>query len=294
MTLGPGLSLARRHAAFVTFLVLTALLFWHSLYELYSLALRSDGHSYLLVILPAVLIFVWLRREQAFANPRFDPVIASLLILAGVGSHALPELAFRILGIVLIWLGGFGGFYGRAVLRALAFPALLLVFLVPLPDAVIEAVVHFLRWASASLAFVIFRLFGVPVFRDGFTLSMPGVDIEVAKECSGIRSSTSLLVTTAIAGGLFLRSGRYRLVLALAAVPIVILKNSLRIVTITMLGLHVDSGFFHGAFHRNAGLPFSALAIFMMLPVFLWLYRADHGAPKHPSAARRHDSQFRQ
>jgi exosortase len=274
--LGPRLSLARRHTAFVTFLVLTALLFRRSLYELYSLALRSDGHSYILIIIPAVLFFVWLRREQAFASPRLDPVIALLPICVGVGLQVLPELAFRVLGIVLIWLGGFGGFYGRAALRTLAFPALLLVFLVPLPEAVIEGIVHFLRWASASLAFVIFRLFGVPVFRDGFTLSMPGVDIEVAKECSGIRSSTSLLLATVIAGGLFLRSGRYRLLLALSAVPILILKNSLRIVTITMLGLHVDSGFFYGAFHRNAGLPFSALAMFMILPVFLGLYRADH------------------
>jgi exosortase len=279
-----ALTLTHRHAVFGAFVVLSVSLFWRRLVELFTLALTDERHSYQFMILPVVAGFLWIRRDSAFLGARSEFRRSFLLAVLSALIYTLPlcisvprdyELSVQILGVVLLWIGGFLGVYGPAVLGAMAFPALFLLLLVPVPSSLSNSIVHFLQEASASVAFWIFRLCGLPVFRDGFTLSLPGVNIEVARECSGIRSTTSLLVMTGIAGGMFLQSGWRRVLLAAMAIPIVIIKNALRIVTISLLGLYVDPGFFHGALHRNSGIPFSILAILMLLPIFLGLRSSE-------------------
>jgi exosortase len=128
-----------------------------------------------------------------------------------------------------------------------------------------------LQKGSAEMSYGLFKLAGVPVFRDGFTFSLPGVTIEVAQECSGIRSSVSLLITSILAGYLMLRSGWSKFALGLLTIPIVILKNAVRIVAISWLGVYVDRSFFYGNLHRYGGLPFSILALgafYLVIHVF--------------------------
>ena len=57
-------------------------------------------------------------------------------------------------------------------------------------------------------------------------------------------------------GGVLLASVRSRILLVLISIPIAILKNAIRITTISCLGLRVNRGFFYGNLHRNGGLPF--------------------------------------
>ena len=63
--------------------------------------------------------------------------------------------------------------------------------------------IYFLQCGSTSVAYFLFRILGVPVLRQGFLLTVPGVTIEVAKECSGIRSSMALFITCVFAARRF-------------------------------------------------------------------------------------------
>jgi exosortase len=92
-----------------------------------------------------------------------------------------------------------------------------------------------------------FRLVGVPVTQDGIMLSIPGLDIEVARECSSIRSSLMLFVTTMVLAQLFLRLWWRKALLIVAAIPLSVAKNGLRIFTIAELGTRVDSRFLDGS-----------------------------------------------
>ena len=112
--------------------------------------------------------------------------------------------------------------------------------MIPIPGVLLDRIVFFLQSMSADVSDAFFRLAGVPVFRDGFTFSLPGLSIEVAKECSGIRSSLSLLLTSFIAGHLFLKHFGSKAVLSVCVLPITVIKNGIRIVTLALLGVYVD------------------------------------------------------
>jgi exosortase/archaeosortase family protein len=78
-----------------------------------------------------------------------------------------------------------------------------------------------------------------------------------------------------VAGHLILRSSWSRASFALLTIPIVIFKNAVRIVTISWLGVYVDSGFLYGRLHRYSGLPFSLLALALLAPVLLLLVKTE-------------------
>lgn len=105
------------------------------------------------------------------------------------------------------------------MLHEAAFPLLFLLLLVPLPNRALDWTIHLLQEGSTYVAHFLFNAVGVPVLRQGFILTLPGVVIEVANECSGIRSSIALFITCLLAAHLYLRSPWKILVLCLLVFP---------------------------------------------------------------------------
>jgi exosortase len=106
--------------------------------------------------------------------------------------------------------------------------------------------------------------------------SLPGISIEVAKECSGIHSTLALFIVSLLAGHLFLSSGWKKFVLVLFALPIVCVTNGLRIAVLTLLAVYVDSSFMYGSLHRGGGIGFFLLAL-LFLSAILHLLRKGEG-----------------
>ena len=77
--------------------------------------------------------------------------------------------------------------------------------MVPIPVIVVERTVSVLQKGSAEACYALFRLVGVPFLRRGFQFSLPGVDIEVAEQCSGIHSGLSLFIAGLLAGQFLLQ-----------------------------------------------------------------------------------------
>ncbi|MFQ5906257.1 MAG: exosortase/archaeosortase family protein, partial [bacterium] len=165
--------------------------------------------------------------------------------------------------------------YGTRASRVAAFPLLFLLWMVPLPEFALDKFITLLQHGSAEVAHGLFRLTGVPVFRDGLVFSLPGIDIEVAKVCSGIRSSLALIITGLLAGYLFLRTSRSRLALVTALFPLLIVKNGLRIVTLTLLAVYVDRGFLTGNLHRKGGIVFFAIALALLALLLRYLQKVE-------------------
>ena len=124
------------------------------------------------------------------------------------------------------------------------------------------------------------RMTGMPVMREGMMMHLPGLRIVVAEECSGIRSSLSLLVSSILAGHLFLHSNWRKMCLILLTVPIVIFKNGVRIVSISWLGVYVDHGFLFGKLHKYGGLPFSLVAISLMVLLLFALRKSEESSKR--------------
>ena len=263
---------------------LSILFFRESIYDLATLAIEDDRYSYTIFIPFLSAGLIWLRRLHIFSKARPCPQLGIPLLAVGVllyylsAAHQPGALWLPVTSIVITWTSGFLLFFGPASVRAAMFPLLLLSLLVPIPSPYMRLIEAALQNASAEMASALFQLTGMPVFRQGLTFSLPGVDVKVAEECSGIRSSLSLLIVVLIAGQLFLKSGWRQLCLALLAIPIVILKNAVRITTLSWLGVYVSPSFFYGDLHRYGGLPFSLLVFALLIPVLLGLQSSERRA----------------
>ena len=91
-------------------------------------------------------------------------------------------------------------------MRAAAFPLAYLIFMIPMPDAMADALEQASATASAEMANLLFSLSGMPFLREGPIFQLPNITIEVAQECSGIRSSVVLFITSILAANLFLKT----------------------------------------------------------------------------------------
>jgi exosortase len=136
----------------------------------------------------------------------------------------------------------------------------------------LDHIVNFLQRGSAFAANLLFEIARVPVTQDGLRLTIPGLTVEVAEECSSIRSSLMLLVTTMVLAHLLLRSAWGKGLVILAAIPLSIAKNGLRIFALSALAVYVDPSFLHGRLHHQGGILFF-LVFLAGLFVLLWLVR---------------------
>jgi exosortase len=219
-----------------------------------------------LIIIPISAALAFLRRRKLRASAKFDLALGIPLLLlslaVGLGlswtSFKVPDIGLfvSIFALVMWWIGSIALYFGRTVFSPLLFPLLFLFWVVPWPEFFLSRVVVALQQASASLTYFLFGLVGVPVGKNGVILSIPGLDIEVAKECSSIRSSVILLITSMVLAFLFLRSSLRRGLVILVAIPLSVVKNAVRIFTLSILATQVDPGFLTGRLHKQGESSF--------------------------------------
>jgi len=196
-----------------------------------------------------------------------------------VGPNKNDYLSMVMSGAVLWFIGGFVLAYGGKAFKEAMFPLLFLSFVIPIPTFILDPFVDLLLICSAYSTELIFNLSGVPVHRDGFTFALPGITIEVAQECSGIRSSIALIITSVLAGYLFLKKGWARVILVLSFFPITVFKNAMRIVTLSLLASYVDTRFITGSWlHKSGGIPFFAVGLALIAPVLWGLMKVERKA----------------
>jgi exosortase len=272
-----------------TFLCAVSILFWwRALAITLGLALANDAYTHILLILPlsAALIYTDSKYRDSKAlridplpSPRIGSALLALALLIGCyarwGMGATPDdvrLSLSMLAFVTWWIASVLLCFGVRTFQRFLFPLCFLFLMVPIPEFFLRWIVEFLQQQSALAARILFRAIGVPVTQDGIMLSIPGLDIEVARECSSIRSSLMLIVTTVVLAHLFLRSWWRKILLMAAAIPLSVAKNGLRIVTIAELGTRIDRGFLDGKLHHHGGIVFFGIAV-VVVGVVLWVLR---------------------
>jgi exosortase len=239
---------------------------------------------------------MYVKRNTVFFDVHYCLGPGVVLVLAGIMLHQLAEkhshslspsdfLSVAVFSAVVALVGGFVLSYGSKAFRAALFPLSFLLLIIPIPGFLLDRLVLALQRGSAEATGVLFRLTGVPVVRQGFTFSLADVTIEIAQQCSGIRSSLALFVVSLLAGYVFLRSNWKRAFFSLFVILVAIIKNGVRIVTLSLLAVYVDRGFLTGELHhRYGGIVFSTLALAVLVPVLRLLQgqerRVQSCAPK--------------
>jgi exosortase len=286
----------RQHVVYAIVVAASVVACFKGLAALVVYAWNHDSSSHILLIPFLSLYLTWLARKRVFAATCFSVVPGTAAILIGAISYwivtsgrlhlsANEPLSLSALSLVVIWAGAFLLCYGYEALRAGAYPLMFLLLMVPLPDPVLDWMIRGLQQGSTEVAYRIFEALGIPVLRQGFLLSVPGVTIEVAQECSSIRSSMALLITCLVAAHLYLRTWWKVVVFVLLSLPLSVVKNGVRIATLTLLSLYVNPGFLRGNLHRDGGFVFFLLALLMLWPVFTVLEKSDRASTGSRNAA---------
>ncbi len=276
---------SRRHLDFVSLCGLSLILWWQSLVSTLGLALRNNEYTHILLILPLSAALIYMEWSSGHAQPesnfRSGSVLLLLAVLTGLvgskwwGPAGIPpdvQFSLSMLALVTWWIGAFVACFGTRISRMCVFPLCFLFGLIPLPKFALDTFVRLLQQGSALAAHLLFAAVGVPVAQDGVLLTIPGLTVQVAQECSSIRSSSMLLVTTMVLAQLLLRSPWRKLLVVAIAVPLSVAKNGLRIFTIAMLGTRVDPGYLTGRLHHEGGIIFFGIALIAVF-VLLWILR---------------------
>jgi exosortase len=244
---------------------------------------QDMGHGFFVPVVAGYV--VWKRRDRLAAlTLKPAPWLGSAFLLWGalqmlagsLGAELfLARTAFLIslVGLLLV-TGGF------PLVRELAFPLLLLLFMIPIPRIIYSQITLPLQFFASEVAEVVLGLIGIPVLRDGNILQLPNETLSVVEACSGIRSLLSLSFLSLISAFLFDQKIWMRWALLISTVPIAIAANALRVTLTGVLGEYRPE-IAHGFFHTLEGGVLFILGLIFLLVVhrFLnWFYRGYQAA----------------
>lgn len=254
-------------------MVLSAALLWlyaPVLYRLIAQWVHDPNYSHGFFVPAFSLYVIWQERDRLRRLPR-RPSWSGLLILAiavvvltagTLGAELfLSRTSFliAIAGLVVL-------FFGWSFLRAILFPWLFLLLMIPIPNIIFNQITFPLQLLASKAAAFVLPLLGVPVLREGNVIQLPVMTLEVAEACSGIRSLMSLATLSIIYGYLLETRISTRVILAIAAIPIAVIANGLRIIGTGLLVQYWDPEKAEGFFHA-----FSGWLIFVVSLILLFL-----------------------
>jgi exosortase C (VPDSG-CTERM-specific) len=285
----PAVPMRRRVAELCVFIALTAACFARPLYQLVNYAIHDAFFSYIPLIPVITIYLIWIKKAElpVHAGKCWSGTLgaggAAVALLAGgaIALHAgwkppLEDyLMVMVTSFLLFVVAGSFWFLGDEVMRHIAFPMLFLVFMIPLPAGFLDRTMYFFQQTSAATAAGFLRATGMPVLRTDTQLDLPGFSVMVAPECSGIHSTMVLLITAALAGYMFLRTGWRRAVLAVCILPLAILRNGFRVFVIGTLCVRVNHNMIDSWIHHKGGPVFFALSLIPFFYLLKWLRNSE-------------------
>jgi len=276
----PGLK-AGTVSAVALIAALAAAVYGRTFVILWGTWLSNPNYSHGYLIPPVAAFLLWLERKQfAESAARGTPwglflVAFALLghlisIRAGVFMTQGYSFVLLLYGIALLFFGG------RAT-RTVWFGIGYLVFMLPMPPFLMNVVSFNLKLLAARTGSAIAVKMGIPLVRSGVTIHMPAGSLRIADPCSGLRSLIALVALGALFAYLTKGPLWKRVVLFVAAVPLAVIANIVRIAVLCAVanvwGVDAALGFFH---------DFSGLLLFLIafagLAIVRKLLRFDDGA----------------
>jgi exosortase len=252
-----ALSISVRRPPFVSpgivLLALSFLLLYGTILRDLVLAWWNDtGASFGFAVVPVVLWLAWSSRAEVLSQPAMPDRRGLLLLfisclLLAIGALAsefyLKRVSLVLSVAALIWTFG-----GTRRLRVLAFPICMLATVIPLPEVVYNRIALPLQLLASKTAVALIRLTDGTIYRDGNILHIPGLTLGVAEACSGLQSLSAVVVVAILMGFTHCKRAQTRTILLLAALPLAVIVNVLRVtgtVWLAQANQDLALGFYH-------------------------------------------------
>jgi exosortase len=208
--------------------------------------------SYGLLLPPLAAYAAWLKKEALFSAPAIPDARGLMAALAGCILHILgkagAEFFLRRISMIAVFAALVWTFWGRARLRVLAFPLVLLAAMVPLPGIVYNSLAAPLQLLASDIGAEAARLAGITIYRDGNILQLAHISLGVEEACSGLNSLSALMIGSLLFGSLLCYRMGTKIALFVLSVAVAIGINVLRVAGTAVLADYypeLASGFYH-------------------------------------------------
>jgi len=246
---------------------------------------EENGHGPIILM---VVFWLILTKRHAVLNSPIKPsviigwvslVLSLLAFIVGrsqsIDTIEVAALIPMLIGILLLMRGW------NAV-RAMWFPLVFMLFLIPLPGLLVEIITGSLKQHVSGMAEEILYAAGYPIARVGVMLSIGQYKLLVADACSGLNSMFSLSAL----GLIYLYLMKYRSwlhngMLLLSILPVAFAANVIRVIALVLITYYFGDEAGQGFAHMAAGMVLfvAALLLLMAFDVMLKLvFFRDRGA----------------
>lgn len=227
----------------------------------------SLSHGFAIPLLSAYLL--WRRRELIAAEPMESSVGGLVLLVLALGALALGTLGgepfivrlsfpLTLFGLVLFLAGP--GVTRRAWI-GLAY----LVFMIPLPYLTLKALTYQSQLFDAGMTATALGWLGVPVLRNGIMLVLPNITLEVAADCSSVPAIAALVALGAAYAQMQPRSGWLRAALTLAAAPLGLFSNIVRLILTSLAAYYIGPVALENVIHKFSGTSVFLLTVALLV-----------------------------
>jgi exosortase len=232
---------------------------------------EQGGHGPL--VLATGLWALWRELRSKKIEFRPAPLLLSLLL---VGFTLALFVVARITGVLEVEAFAMYGalisaaymLLGPALIRTVWFPLVYLAFTLPPPDTVVTAVTQPVKIAISEGAVSLLYLLGYPVASSGVTIQIGQYQLLVAAACAGLNSIVTLTALCVFYVYLRHRSNPVAfLVIALAAIPVAIVSNFVRVIVLVLITYYLGDAAAQGFLHDFAGLLMFAVALLTIFGV---------------------------
>lgn len=255
-------------AFFIVTVFSATLLSWQNFTKLWDdwTDLPAYSHGILVPFVFALLLYMERNRLKNLEDsPSFWGVflIGSGVLCLAVGT--VSGLYFiQQISILFLVAGIVAGYWGIKTLNATRFPILYLLFMIPLPYLVFNAIALPLQMVAAKGSAHLLEILQIPVYREGNIINLPHISLGVVQACSGIQSLVSLLAIAVLLMKIGNLKGLPALLFILSAIPIAVIANMVRIAGAGILG-SMNPDLAEGFFHMFSGWVVFLFAFFSMI-----------------------------
>lgn len=226
---------------------------------------------------------LWNERKRIASVPLQPSWFGLVVIIGALGILVLgvlgAELFLSRTSLLFLLAGMVIYFRGWRYFRVILFPWAVCFLMVPLPAIIFNQIALPLQFQASRLATAMLALVGVPVLREGNVIQLPSITLDVVEACSGLRSLTSLVTLAVFYGYVFEKLVWRRVLLLLAAIPIAVVANGVRIMGSGIVGQYWDPDKAEGFFHLFSGWLIFLVSLTLLIlfhHTFSWFDRRVH------------------
>jgi exosortase len=254
--------------------ILVIILYSPILWQLYNARWEIIDYTHAYFILPLSLWLTWRNRSKIKeALPKQETsnkgVFSFSILFFGVVMFIFgwkqEYLFISTLSLVPLLFGLVAYLYGAGVTKALSFPILYLLLLVPPPLGILDSITLPMRHGVSYLAEQILKFAGYPITRDGLLLTIGYNNIFMGQPCSGFRSLITMFSLVLVYVYISKSSLNKKLILTFFIIPFALLGNLIRVIALCLITFYFGEEAGQGFFHNFSGILMFIITILCVI-----------------------------